>query len=71
MQSHFKCSELDKKERAEDKELIQKLVENNEMLVKEISQLKQKLQTFERNLQLANEAKKTLTTQQEQLEEPK
>ena len=44
MQSHFKCSELDKKERAEDKELIQKLVQNNEMLVKEISQLKQQLQ---------------------------
>ena len=44
---------------------------NFQKLSKENSQLKQKLQTFERNLQLANEAKKTFTIQQEQLEEPK
>ena len=44
MQSHFVCSELYKKERAEDKELIQTLVHNVEMQAKEISQLKQQLQ---------------------------
>ena len=49
MQSHFVCSALYKKERAEDKELIQTLVHNVEMQAKEISQLKQKLQTFEKN----------------------
>ena len=61
MQSHFKCSELDKKERAEDKELIQKLVQNNEMLVKEISQLKQQLQT--QHLEESKEKPRTTNNQ--------
>ena len=66
MQSHFKCSELDKKERAEDKELIQKLVQNNEMLVKENSQLKQQLQT--QHLEESKEKPQTTSNQSPRLE---
>ena len=70
MQSHFVCSALYKKERAEDKELIQTLVHNVEMQAKEISQLKQKLQSLEMNQQ-ANKTKPTPSATTQHPEESK
>ena len=67
MQDHFIClerveqekaeeKERFQKEKAEDKELIETLFNNNEMLVKEIAQLKKKLKNSGMN-QKANDSK--------------